>query len=106
MGSVSLSPRQLSVVPEAISENNLQAETAQGVPYSLPLVLRDRLSSLNSEFQYSWLPDVFRVKDSVSSPFSHVCIRPTLSRSSHVLRVLSSPLRSGQFLSVTCGRKA
>ena len=50
MGSVSLSPRQLSVVPEAISENNLQAETAQGVPYSLPLVLRDRLSSLNSEF--------------------------------------------------------
>ena len=106
MGSVSLSPHQLSVVPEAISENNLQAETAQGVPYSLPLVLRDRLSSLNSEFQYSWLPDVFRVKDSVSSPFSHVCIRPTLSRSSHVLRVLSSPLRSGQFLSVTCGRKA
>ena len=76
MGSVSLSLHQLSVVPEAISENNLQAETAQGVPYPLSLVLRDRLSNLNSELQYSWLPDVFRVKDSVSSPFAHVCIQP------------------------------
>jgi hypothetical protein len=85
MGSVSLSPHYaLSTVPETIPENNLKTEIAQGVPHLSPLFPVRTSHELHPWTQYSWLPDVFRVKDSVSSPFSHVYATLTLPRSSRV----------------------
>jgi len=81
MGPVSLSSHYpLSTVPEAVPENNLEAEIAQGVPHPSPLFPAWPSHKLHPWTQYSWLPDVFRIKDSVSSPFLHVHATLTLPR--------------------------
>lgn len=90
MGSVSL-PRNhsFSKVPDAVPENNIKAEIAQGPPHQSPLFPVRLSHNLRFWTQYSWLPDVFRVKDSVSSPLFRTRAALTLPRSSRVLSVPS-----------------
>ena len=77
---MSLSPHYpLSTVPKTVPENNLEAQIAQGVPHPSPLFLTRASHKLHPWTQYSWLPDVFRVKDSVGSSFFHVCATLTHS---------------------------
>lgn len=75
MGPVSLFPCQpLSIIHNHSPENNLEAETAKGAPCPSPLLL----SSPQHKIQYSWLPDVFRVKDSVRAHHSTLGALPSL----------------------------
>lgn len=72
MGSVSLfpttiSPRFLKPFQKIISRQRLRK-----VCPPLPLVFIQMSLKSQPRIQYSWLPDVFRVKDSVTLLFSHV----------------------------------
>lgn len=85
MGSVSLFPyHSLSIAPELGSENNLKAEIAQGIPHVHLRCPPTRPShETRLQTQYSWLPDVFRVKDSVSLPLYYACVTLTSNLTSN-----------------------